>query len=296
MKLPFGWGRKFTQPPYESIPGGGVPAFSSRWLLIAAIIGLAFIVLNLVRSAYTDYLWFDNVEYASVYIKMVSAQALLFAVGAVVAGVLIWANLWLAHRQSVGPAAPEVPVEMAATLRRMLTAGILLGSVALAVIFGSVATGEWGALLRFKEQVPFGKTDPLFNQDIGFYVFSLPLYHFVQSWLLWALAVTLAAVLGVYFLNFSIRGMGFQLRRAVKAHLLVLGAAVMLVLVFSYWLDTYGLVFSPRGAIFGATFTDVSTQLPALRVLMVIGLATAVTFIVGALFIRETKDHHLHTL
>ena len=281
MKLPIGGWVRFTQPPYERIPGGGGPGFSSRWLLVAIVVGLAFVVLNLVRSAYTDYLWFDNVEYGVVYIRTVSAQVLLFAVSAVVAGVLLWANLWLAHRQSVGPAAPEVPVEMAAALRRMLSSGILFGSIVLAVIFGSVATGEWGTLLRFMEQVPFGKTDPLFNQDVGFYVFSLPLYRFVQSWLLWALALSLAGALGVYFLNFSIRGIGFQLRRAVKAHFLVLAAAVMLVLVFGYWLDTYDLVYSPRGAIFGATFTDVSTQLPALRVLMVIGLAAAATFIAG---------------
>ena len=40
--------------------------------------------------------------------------------------------------------------------------------------FGLAAFGQWQTWLGFQAQVPFGQTDPTFNQDIAFYVWTLP--------------------------------------------------------------------------------------------------------------------------
>jgi hypothetical protein len=60
-----------------------------------------------------------------------------------------------------------------------------------------------------------------------------------------------------------------------RAHLLTLGALILLVKAGGYYLDTYDLLFSPRGIIFGAGYSDINAQLPALRVLTILSLVCA---------------------
>mgnify|MGYP003334718888 CR=1 FL=1 len=58
-------------------------------------------------------------------------------------------------------------------------------------------------------------------------------------------------------------------------------ALMALAKTVQYWLAQYSLVLSRRGAVDGATYTDINAQLPALRLLMVISVAAAGLFIVN---------------
>ena len=51
---------------------------------------------------------------------------------------------------------------------------------------------------------------------------------------------------------------------------------------WGYWLDKYQLLFSPRGVVAGASYTDVKAQLPALELLFFVALICAAMFFVGA--------------
>src|SRR5205807_6750933 len=55
---------------------------------------------------------------------------------------------------------------------------------------------------------------------------------------------------------------------------LVLGGALLLLRAVGFWLDAFGLLFSPRGAVFGAAYADLHATLPALRLLMVLAAAS----------------------
>ena len=67
----------------------------------------------------------------------------------------------------------------------------------------------------------------------------------------------------------------------MKAHLSVLLALIVLLQGFNYWLDIYGLDFSPRGQVVGASYTDVHAQLPAYRILIVISIVSAVILLLN---------------
>ena len=53
-------------------------------------------------------------------------------------------------------------------------------------------TGKWDLILRFLYQVPYGQSDPLFDKDIGFYLFSLPAYVALKNWMLLILLLSTA--------------------------------------------------------------------------------------------------------
>jgi len=64
-------------------------------------------------------------------------------------------------------------------------------TVTVAVILGLLIawgeTGGWDLILWFIHQTSYGRNDPLFDKDIGFYLFSLPVYVAVKNLLLWIL-------------------------------------------------------------------------------------------------------------
>ena len=80
-------------------------------------------------------------------------------------------------------------------------------------------TGKWDLILRFIYQVVDGRNDPLFDKDIGFYLFSLPLYVAIKNWLLWILFLTSLMAGSIYFLHGDIDpDFGWSVSSAAIAH------------------------------------------------------------------------------
>jgi hypothetical protein len=108
------------------------------------------------------------------------------------------------------------------------------------------------------------------------------MYEFLQSWLLGAVVVTLLATLGICFVNFSYRGVGIQLTPGLKAQVSILAAIAMLIFGAGMWLDRWALVLSDQGAVFGASYTDISARRNALMILTIVAAASAVLMLVNA--------------
>ena len=62
------------------------------------------------------------------------------------------------------------------------------GLLAMLVAWGEVH--NWGVFLRFLYQVPYGASDPLYDKDIGFYLFALPAYVVIKNWMLLTLVLS----------------------------------------------------------------------------------------------------------
>lgn len=166
-------------------------------------------------------------------------------------------------------------------------------AVILSVIFGTVLFYNWAKLIPYFFPTPFNKTDPLFGQDISFYIFSLPLWELLELWLMGMclygfIAVTLTYLLSADSLS---RGIfpGFSPQQ--QRHLYGMGGLLMLMVAFSYWLSRYELVYSPRGVSYGASYTDVNVQLPVYNVLCVLGLAIAFYLLWRTIFWRSKSQH-----
>ena len=64
---------------------------------------------------------------------------------------------------------------------RLIIAGVAL---LVGLFIGFAQMDNWDTLLKWFYAVPFGRTDPLFGNDLGFYVFSLPVYELIRDWAL----------------------------------------------------------------------------------------------------------------
>lgn len=270
--------------------GGVGPPSSLRagWLGVIVVLMGLFAVANLAKGIYVEWLWFENLGFNSVYTTLLGTKVALFVGAALVFLVVYLVNVVVALR--LVPATDEIVIqgERVVNVRRWINLGVMALGIVLSLIFGGVAVAQWDNVLRFLNAQPFGVFDPLFGQDVSFYVFGLPAYRFVQQWALSALTLILLVVAGIYFVNLGMSRAGFLGKAGVRAHLSLLAAVLAAVYAWKYWRDMYELVFSSRGVVFGASYADVNAELLALKLLIVIS-AAMVVILVANVFLRGIR-------
>jgi hypothetical protein len=241
-----------------------------------------------IAGVYTDFLWFDSLGFAGVWRGILGTKVLLwFVFGAVFLG-LAWGNLAIADRLApqFRPSGPEEealsPVHVVVERRRRLVH--VLVALVPAVAFGAAAAAKWNEWLLFRNRVSFGTNDPQFGNDVGFYVFQLPWLSFVANWIFGALVVTTLLATAAHYVNGGIRlqAPGLIVTSAVKAHVSVLVAVIALIKAGNYLLDRVELLFSGRGVVRGAGYTDVNAQLPAINLLIAISVLAAALLLYGS--------------
>jgi len=235
-----------------------------------------------------DWLWFRQEGFRVLFTNVLRAQIELSSLAGVGFIVIVSLNLLIAHALSgfykyrLHGDTVELPVldRLASVFRSLIWLGVLLVGYGLS----HWGMGYWQEYLLARHPIMMGRSDPLFGLDLSFYLFQLPF-----RWFLFYLVLlsALACLLSAIFLYLVEGGVwvtprGPRLAPAVRAHLMVLAAIVMAVLAYRVRLGMYGLLYSGRGIIFGAGYSDVNASLPVLRILMFLCLLTALLFLAGA--------------
>jgi uncharacterized membrane protein (UPF0182 family) len=254
---------------------------ASRVILILAGALTLFILLNISKEFYTEWLWFNSLGYGDVYLTILKTRVLLFFTAAIIFCILFLGNLVLATRLTPKTEAHFWPWAIVRQLQSILRLNVIMGTALLSLIFGLVAQGGWQVVLRFFNGQPFGIADPVFHREVGFYVFSLPFFHLLQGWLVGALIITLLGSIGVYFLSYTVQRLRVDLARPVLAHLGGLVIAILGLFAWGYWLGIWELVFSEQGVVFGASYADMHAKLPAQWILLAVVLIFMVIILVS---------------
>jgi len=260
-----------------------------RWTL--AVLLLAFLALAAVGSVsrfYTDLLWFREIDKTSLFWGVLRTKTLIGLLAGLGTAAIVGVNLWMVERLApryglTVVARPQV--ERARAVLSPYLRPLRLGIAAfLGLVVGLQASGLWQTFLLWRNRVPFGQRDALFNRDVGFYMFELPFQRAVFGWLFTTLVLTTLLVAAGHYVLGGIRPQAETNRVAAQAqsHLCVLLGLIIALKAWGYWMDKYQLLFSPRGVVGGASYTDVKAQLPALEFLFWVALICAVMFFWGA--------------
>ena len=258
------------------------------FIVFVAIIG--FSVARAVATFFTNYLWFDSVNLNSVWIKILLTKGALVGATSLLAFIFIFTNLRLAVR-----ATPVMDIfesfesqdplsRFRAWTNERFLRYRLWGTIGLSLFLGAGASQLWEQVLLFLNQQSFGVVDPVFQADVSRYVFGLPLYRLFVSW-----GFQLVILTSLIIVLFFVATGALQLRQGrlpevssgAKAHLSVLLAFIAILKALAYRLDSMELLYSPRGKVFGASYTDVIAHLPALNLLILISLFGAVLLLVN---------------
>ncbi len=261
------------------------PPNLTRPILIGGALLLLWIAFQFLPRLYTDFKWFEELGYASVFTTEIQARITVFLIAALAFFVFYAINIAIARKLT-----PRVNddssrlAQFAAFAGKSMNFLLLAGGFVLAVFVGLIAQGQWLMFLRYANAVAFGASDPIFHQDVSFYVFTMPVYQFLVSWVSGAIILTAIGVSVTY-----VMGLGrLKWISAVKGHLSALGVAFLALSAWNYQLEIYNLVYSTRGVVFGPSYTDVNAQIPAYNILTFITLALAGLLLVNV-FTRALK-------
>ena len=263
----------FPQPPRPRAPESFLNL--SRWVLFAIVAFFLLSLANVTKSFLVDLLWFQSLGYGAVFTTRLVAELWLFVLGTLIIVAIYFPNLWLAQRIARRMGSPLFLWIEFIALRRMVAWSAIGLGLFLAVLFGSIFAEQWQQFLLLANAQPFGLTDPLDGLDVAWYVFKLPVYRFVEVWLVGFLVVLALALAGYYAVHLGLRGGTFRVPNSVWAHLSGLGGFLLLLLVYGTWLERYDLLFAQRGALVGAGWTDINVTLPILTIQIIAGIVAA---------------------
>ena len=259
-----------------------------RYAIAAISVVAGLIVVGGITGILVDWLWFSSIGYGRVFWTILCARALLFAAVFAVSACAIWLSGILAHRYARGvdilraeATDPSGAAPVTGDLAELVApyvpwrSSIACAALVLGLLIAASEISSWDMALRFIYQVPVGERDPIFERDIGFYLFSLPAYVALKNWLLW-LVFCSAIVAGVVY---GLRGDIAPERppRTLSSAAITHGSALLglffALKAWSWWLDRFLLLYGDNGVVVGASYTDVHVELPVLW--MLVGLAAA---------------------
>jgi hypothetical protein len=270
------------RPPRPSM---GMAARLRLWTIFG-LVAIGYVVVQFGVGFYTDWLWFQHLNLQSVYMTGFVAR---FWVGLLIGLpflALFLGNTFFARWQSVRNVLFFTDEFLVA---QKFVAWLIVGlGLFLAWLFASAASANWLLFLRYFNRQPFNLTDPVFNQDVGFYLFTLPVLKFGQSWLMITLILAALGAVAIYVLaqqNNLVEGRIVVLPH-VQLHLSVMGALVMFTIALGHWVDLFDLMYSPRGVAFGASYTDIHVTMPATWVMIGVAVVAGVILLAN-IFLRR---------
>lgn len=289
---------------------------NSTLITTLVIVGVLIALFVFGTQIYTDVLWYDQLGFLNVFVKENLYKLALFAFAGLITAAVVWASLYFAYKKGQAPQAPNRrphrPYSQTApgqgvpgqdpfaefqdmfnqnmdryrqsvdSMRKVLLIAIPL---ILGLFVGSGAMSQWETVALFFNGGEFGQQDPEFGRDLGFFIFSLPFWKALLTFL--STVVILSALAGIvmhyFYGGIKVNEKSIDTTRAFRMHAAVLAALYLLLRGAQFWLERYTATQSQSGKWAGAMYTDVNAIIPVKSILAIAAVLVAAFFIVAAL-------------
>ena len=272
-------------------------------LFVMGVVVIVFLVMNSFGSAIkfaTDYLWFTEVGYTETFLTKIKAQVIIGIPIFVILAILLY--IFIKRLKKKYDEESEI-----ININKKFNLYIKLISVGVSfLITVNIVSTMWFEILQYLNGGDFLKTDPVFNNDISFYIFKLPLINTVVNSiisLLFLLVVVIVLFYGYLAVKDSFKNVSEQFENMqqfprqqidlsgvlnkkfaekIIGQISFLGILIFVFLSLRYTLRSYDLLYSKLGRVFGAGYTDINITLNLYRILAIGCLVAAITFFIGA--------------
>jgi len=271
-------------------------------VLLAIILFTSF---NTVINFITDYKWFYELGFEKVFLTKLMTQLKIGIPLFIIITLLSYFYL-LSIKKNYYKKVQRVHTGIS---EKRINQIALLGSLFTSFITStSVAGNLWFDILQYINRTRFNIEDPIFNKDVSFYMFQYPLLGKVYFALISFIVLLVVLTVVFYLVMLTLRrpiivqseeenkeGIDFTNLRHLNINqgrkiidiairqFTVLGFVFFIILGLGYFLRVYDLLFSPRGVVYGASYTDINVTLLRYRILMVLSFVSAIIFVFGML-------------
>lgn len=260
---------------------------STVWLVLGT---LAYLGLYVGKNIYVDVLWFRELGQETRYWVEFWTKFKLFWAGFLASFIFFLLNIRLTRMKL--PKEVELPYTSIAYALSFVPA----------LIIGLLCRELWLKYLLYANQVPFADFDPIFGKNVGFYVFSLPFLKkiFGLFGFCWTVVIiALLAIILLYVLTYrrhkDVITKGWEkpteeqerqsrsIRNRAITHCSLLGIIIVVLMVIRTQIGIWNLLYSGRGAVFGAGWTDVHLQIGINHAFQWVLVICGLMFVVSAL-------------
>jgi len=255
---------------------------------ILGVLVVIFAAILMTAGFLTEIMWFKSVGYLNVFWTIFYSRWAVRLVSGAVFFVFLYINLLIAGRgisNVWGLKYREGVVNdvlSKALSGKWIKRFFLAVSIVLALIFTAFTSNYWLTVQQFLHSKAFEIVDPLFKQDIGYYIFKLPFLQVAYELAVSMVTITLLLVAALYIIAYVEEGPARWIYiLARQKQVAVLLAVFFALKAYGYRLSMYNLLYSPRGVAFGASYTDVHAVLPGLKILMIISAILAVMLLIN---------------
>jgi len=266
---------------------GGVTHTLFYW-----VVGIAAFLLAVIFSArfYTDVLWFDEIGYLDVHLKIVETKIWMGVTPFLFMSSMVALNMLLAQKLARADRVVSADERRVDSWRRAAEPYFHPIVITIALFCGLVLAlqtyPEWQTYVLWANQVEWGRNDPQFGRDLGYFMFELSLHVLVNYWLFVCTLVVLILTIATSYVFGGIRPQapGSILPFQVNLHISALVLILLALIGWGMLLQLHLLSYSERGVVTGLGFTDSNASLLAYKF---VAAAVVIGFIMFQINIRQ---------
>ncbi|MDQ6652395.1 MAG: UPF0182 family protein [Acidobacteriota bacterium] len=266
-----------------------------RWVIAAFV--LLFIVLSRALAVYLSAAWFSSLGFSAVYWYIFKLKIGLFFTFAVVTVLLLRTAFWLLEKAFASHTIEKrtiilnnQPVQFSPE-RFVRPLGWII-ALLFGLFYGLEMKGSWQTFALYFNQVPAAAPDPIFQKPLGFYLFSLPFYDLISTWLITLAFVVLCAAIVYSLLTVPQKVLKTAGRGSAQKSFSAISFALTIFLVLLAWrtyLSRFPYLWDDHQTFSGVTFSEVKYLLPALYLVCIALIVAAVISLINALTKRGLR-------
>ena len=246
------------------------------FVLILVVLALIFFGGRTALSYYVDLLWFRSLGYGDVFWKTVNLHWEIFAVFAAATFLILYGSFLFLKRAHV-PDLPDGHTIIIGGKPLKLPVGPVLRLIALgislfvAAVAGTAMMAEWPilALFWYAPHMPGGIVDPIFGKPLNFFLFTLPAWQVLLSWLLTLSIITCALAIFFLLIAGGARMLAGRLSRQVllpwRSFSITFGF-LLLILAANAYISRFERLLDDHTIFAGVTYTDAHVVLTGVLV------------------------------
>ena len=263
------------------------------WLVAAALV--LFLALSRILSIYVSSLWFGSIGYSAVYWYVFKLKLALFFGSAILTALLLSLTFLLFQRLFGAYAFEQRTIILNNQPFQFSPAKFIrpLGwfiAALVGIVYGFSQKEHWRQFALYWNQPSTNVSDPIFGKSLGFYLFSLPLYDLLSSWLMGVTFIILVAALAYSLLGLPQTVLKPSVRWSSGAAFRGVCCALALFLIVVSWrtyLSRFPFLWQDHAVFSGVTYTEAHYTLPALLIVAIALVIAAIILLVNAFAVRR---------
>jgi uncharacterized membrane protein (UPF0182 family) len=258
-----------------------------RWLILALV--LLILILSRGLAVYLSAAWFSSLGFSAVYWYIFKLKVGLFVAFFLVTLLILRTAFWLLEKSFAAQTLEKrtiiinnQPVQFSPA-RFVRPLGWIL-AILFGVVYGLAMKSDWQTFAVYFNRAEAPTTDPIFQKPLGFYLFSLPVYDLISSWVITLAFVVLGASI-IYYLLAAPQKAGVARKESVKKPFTTVSITLAVFLVALAWrvyLSRFPYLWQDHQTFSGVTFTEANYLLPALYLVSLALLLAAVISLINA--------------